>query len=69
MSFEENLQRTSAGDGQKNKRYEIEWRYSPSDFFPTAVDEQTLDCSLKIEQGVAIACIDPEVVREQSIIT
>ncbi|HEY1965283.1 MAG TPA: hypothetical protein VGG59_10150 [Acidobacteriaceae bacterium] len=60
MSSDENLQHPPPGNGTKNKRYEIEWRYSPSDFFPAPISEQLLDCDAKIAQGAAIACIDPE---------
>jgi hypothetical protein len=48
---DENLQHTPAGDGPKNKRYEIEWHYSPSDFFPAPINERTLDCDVKVAQA------------------
>jgi hypothetical protein len=60
MSSSENHD-TPLGEGPKNERYEIQWRYSPSDFFSTPIIEQVLDSSLKIEQGTAIASIDPAV--------
>jgi hypothetical protein len=52
-------QHTPLAEGPKNERYEIQWRYSPSDFFPAPINEQALDCTLKIEQGMAIAYINP----------
>ncbi len=67
MSSSENHD-TPLGKGPKNARYEIQWRYSPTDFFPTPIIEQVLDSSLKIEQGTAIVSIDPAVYESNPLL-
>jgi hypothetical protein len=58
---------TPLAEGPKNERYEIQWRYSPSDF-PALINEQALDCTLKIEQGMAIASINPAVYESNPLL-
>ena len=67
MSSSENHD-TPLGEGPKNARYEIQWRYSPPDFFSTPITEQVLDSSLNIEQGTATASIDPAVYENNPLL-
>jgi hypothetical protein len=45
----------------KNLRYEIEWHYTPADFFGEPLSEHTLDCYLQIGGGRVLATVPAEV--------
>jgi len=48
----------------KNLRYEIDWQYSPADFFPLPISERILDCDVTIESGTALARIEPQIYEQ-----
>ena len=45
----------------RNLRYEIEWQYTPADFFVDPFREHVLDCDMQIGDGTALATIPAEV--------
>lgn len=50
----------AANPATKRLRYEIEWHYTPIDFFPNAAHEHVLDCDLTIDGGTVLARIPAE---------
>ncbi len=65
MSDEQNPHEMTAPESTvpttKMLRYEIDWHYTPTGFFPTTISERVLDCDLTIDQGAVSARIAAEV--------
>jgi hypothetical protein len=45
----------------KMLRYEIDWHYTPADFFPGRLNEQVLGCDLTFEGGTVLARVPAEI--------
>ncbi len=70
MNPENTLQAGTLNDAvpaqTRNLRYEIEWRYTPADFFVDPSREHVLDCDMQIGSGMALATISAEVYEKTS---